>query len=100
MIFRLAAPIHDHHATIVITCIRIVVRKSIAYIDHVAFLLPLVKVSSKHQLLMLKVSSLQLTVVGHPEASLTLPAGKVLLVSLKSTQENQPIVIRCTPLVP
>ena len=42
----------------------------------------------------------KLTVVGHPEASLTLPAGKVLLVSLKSTQENQPIVIRCTPLVP
>ncbi|MEY3948900.1 MAG: hypothetical protein RJB43_255 [Verrucomicrobiota bacterium] len=42
----------------------------------------------------------KLTVVGHPEASLTLPAGKVLLVSLKSTQENQPIVLRCTPLVP
>ena len=42
----------------------------------------------------------KLTVVGHPEASLTLPAGKVLLVSLKSTLENQPIVLRCTPLVP
>jgi len=42
----------------------------------------------------------KLTVVGHPEASLTLPAGKVLLVSLKSTQENQPVVLRCTPLVP
>jgi len=41
-----------------------------------------------------------LSVVGHPEASLTLPAGKVLLVSLKSTQENQPVVLRCTPLVP
>jgi hypothetical protein len=42
----------------------------------------------------------KLTVPGHPEASLTLPAGKVLLVSLKSTQENLPIVLRCTPLVP
>ncbi len=42
----------------------------------------------------------KLTVVGHPEAGLTLPAGKVLLVSLKSTQENQPVVLRCTPLVP
>ena len=42
----------------------------------------------------------KLTVPGHPEATLTLPAGKVLLVSLKSTQENQPIVLRCTPLVP
>ena len=42
----------------------------------------------------------KLTVAGHPEASLTLPAGKVLLVSLKSTQENHPIVLRCTPLVP
>ena len=42
----------------------------------------------------------KLTVAGHPEASLTLPAGKVLLVSLKSTQENQPVVLRCTPLVP
>jgi hypothetical protein len=42
----------------------------------------------------------KLTVVGHPEATLTLPAGKVLLVSLKSTQENKPIVFRCTPLVP
>ena len=42
----------------------------------------------------------KLTVAGHPEASLTLPEGKVLLVSLKSTQENHPIVLRCTPLVP
>ena len=42
----------------------------------------------------------KLSVVGHPEATLTLPAGKVLLVSLKSTQENQPVVLRCTPLVP
>jgi hypothetical protein len=42
----------------------------------------------------------KLTVPGHPEASLTLPAGKVLLVSLKSTQENLPIVLRCTLLVP
>lgn len=42
----------------------------------------------------------KLTVAGHPEATLTLPAGKVLLVSLKSTQENHPVVLRCTPLVP
>ena len=42
----------------------------------------------------------KLTVVGRPESALTLPAGKVLLVSLKSTQENLPIVLRCTPLVP
>ena len=42
----------------------------------------------------------KLTVVGRPESALTLPAGKVLLVSLKSTQENHPIVLRCTPLVP
>ena len=42
----------------------------------------------------------KLSVLGHPEASLTLPAGKVLLVSLKSTQENLPVVLRCTPLVP
>ena len=42
----------------------------------------------------------KLTVVGRPESVLTLPAGKVLLVSLKSTQENHPIVLRCTPLVP
>lgn len=42
----------------------------------------------------------KLTVVGHPEASLKLPAGKVLLVSLKSTQENLPVVLRCTSLVP
>ena len=42
----------------------------------------------------------KLAVVGHPEATLTLPAGKVLLVSLKSTQENQPIVLRYTALIP
>jgi hypothetical protein len=42
----------------------------------------------------------KLSVPGHPEVSLTLPAGKVLLVSLKSTQENLPVVLRCTPLVP
>jgi hypothetical protein len=42
----------------------------------------------------------KLTVIGHPEASLTLPAGKVLLVSLKSTLENHPVVLRCTFLVP
>jgi hypothetical protein len=42
----------------------------------------------------------KLTVAGRPEASLTLPAGKVLLVSLKSTQENQPVVLRCTTLIP
>jgi uncharacterized protein len=42
----------------------------------------------------------KLTIAGHPEAGLTLPAGKVLLVSLKSTQENQTVVLRCTPLVP
>ena len=42
----------------------------------------------------------KLTVFGRPESALTLPAGKVLLVSLKSTQENLPIVLRCTPLVP
>ena len=42
----------------------------------------------------------KLTVAGRPDASLTLPAGKVLLVSLKSTQENQPVVLRCTTLIP
>jgi len=42
----------------------------------------------------------KLSVAGRPGASLTLPAGKVLLVSIKSTQENQPVVLRCTPLVP
>ncbi len=42
----------------------------------------------------------KLAVAGRPEAALTLPAGKVLLVSIKSTQENQPVVLRCTPLVP
>ena len=42
----------------------------------------------------------KLTVPGHPEATLVLPEGKVLLVSIKSTQENRPIVVRCTILVP
>ena len=42
----------------------------------------------------------KLTVGGRPESVLKLPAGKVLLVSHKSTQENHPIVLRCTPLVP
>lgn len=42
----------------------------------------------------------KLSVAGHPEATLVLPAGKVLLVSLKSTQETKPVVLRCTPLVP
>jgi hypothetical protein len=42
----------------------------------------------------------KLSIAGRPEAALTLPAGKVLLVSLKSTQENQSVVLRCTPLVP
>ena len=42
----------------------------------------------------------KLTVPGHPEASLTLPAGKVLLVSLKSASENTPITLRCATLVP
>lgn len=42
----------------------------------------------------------KLTVVGHPAATLILPAGKVLLVTLKSSQENHPVILRCTPLVP
>ena len=42
----------------------------------------------------------RLEVPGHPEAALTLPAGKVLLVSLKVASENSPVVVRCTPLVP
>ena len=42
----------------------------------------------------------KLSVAGRPGASLTLPAGKVLLVSLKSTQENHPVALRCTALVP
>jgi hypothetical protein len=42
----------------------------------------------------------RLSVAGHPEAGLTLPDGKVLLVSIKSTKENGPIVLRCTTLVP
>ena len=42
----------------------------------------------------------KLEVPGHPEVSLTLPAGKVLLVSLKSASENTPIALRCVPLVP
>ena len=42
----------------------------------------------------------KLAVAGHPEASLVLPAGKVLLVSLKSAGENQPVVLRCSILVP
>jgi hypothetical protein len=42
----------------------------------------------------------KLTVPGHPEASLVLPAGRVLLVTLKSSAENNPIQARCTTLVP
>jgi len=42
----------------------------------------------------------KLTVPGHPEVSLVLPQGKVLLVSLKSASENTPISLRCVPLVP
>jgi len=42
----------------------------------------------------------KLVVPGHPEANLTLPEGKVLLVSIKSTKENSPITLRCTILVP
>ena len=42
----------------------------------------------------------RLEVPGHPEVSLTLPAGKVLLVSLKSASENAPIALRCATLVP
>jgi hypothetical protein len=42
----------------------------------------------------------RLEVPGHPEASLTLPPGKVLLVSLKVASENTPVTLRCVPLVP
>ena len=42
----------------------------------------------------------RLTVPGHPEATLVLPAGRVLLVTLKSSGENNPIQARCTILVP
>jgi len=42
----------------------------------------------------------KLTVPGHPEASLVLPPGRVLLVTLKSSGENNPIQARCTILVP
>jgi hypothetical protein len=42
----------------------------------------------------------KLTIPGHPEASLTLPAGRVLLVTLKSSAENNPIQARCTILAP
>ena len=42
----------------------------------------------------------KLEVPGHPEAFLTLPAGKVLLVSLKAASENTPITLRCATLVP
>ncbi len=42
----------------------------------------------------------RLEVTGHPEASLTLPPGKVLLVSLKVASENTPVTLRCIPLVP
>ena len=42
----------------------------------------------------------QLTVPGHPEANLVLPAGRVLLVTLKSSAENNFIQARCTILAP
>jgi hypothetical protein len=42
----------------------------------------------------------KLTVPGHPEASLTLPPGKVLLVSLKAASENTSVTPRCAILVP
>jgi hypothetical protein len=42
----------------------------------------------------------KLTIPGHPEATLTLPPGRVLLVSLKSSAENSPIQARCTTLLP
>ena len=42
----------------------------------------------------------KLTVPGHPEANLVLPAGQVLLVSLKSSAESNALIIRCTILVP
>ncbi len=42
----------------------------------------------------------RLAVAGHPEAALALPAGKVLLVSLKVPPENVPLALRCATLVP
>lgn len=42
----------------------------------------------------------KLTIPGHPEVNLALPAGRVLLVSLKSSAENNPIQARCTTLIP
>lgn len=42
----------------------------------------------------------RLEVPGHPEATVSLPAGKVLLVSLKAPSENIPLAVRCVPLVP
>ena len=42
----------------------------------------------------------RLEIPGHPEASFTLPAGKVLLVSVKAPSENVPLAVRCVPLVP
>ena len=42
----------------------------------------------------------KLTVPGHPEATLVLPAGRVLLVTVKSSAENNPIQARCTILAP
>ena len=42
----------------------------------------------------------KLTVPGHPEATMVLPMGRVLLVTLKSSAENNPIQARCTILVP
>lgn len=42
----------------------------------------------------------KLEIPGHPEAKLTLPEGKVLLVSIKAASENSPIALRCTLLVP
>lgn len=42
----------------------------------------------------------RLAVPGHPEVTLALPPGRVLLVTLKSSAENNPIQARCTILVP
>lgn len=42
----------------------------------------------------------RLTVPGHPEATTLLPPGRVLLVTLKSSAENNPLQARCTILVP
>lgn len=39
-------------------------------------------------------------VVGKPEVACILPEGKVLLVSVKSTSENSPIILRCSVLQP